>query len=113
MSGTQGEYVVFNVVDVPISGADGFEQAFAQRQSKPQAKSTASPALNCSAARTPIEYIVVSRWRDETPSRPGAAASISPTRTAVPPKPDGRAPPTGSETQTFTVVLSEPAYRSD
>ena len=54
------------------------------------------------------QYIVVSRWRNEDAFKAWRSGEHFAKAHGGPPKPEGERP-TGSETQTFTVVLSEPA----
>ncbi len=108
MSGTQGEYVVFNVVEVPISGADGFEQAFAKRQSHlSEVEGFAGFELLRSEGKD--EYIVVSRWVNEAAFkawREGEHFARAHAGVDTSERPDdGR--PTGSHVETYRVVLSE------
>ena len=110
MTGTQGEYVVFNVVQVPLSGADGFEQAFAKRQSSlKQVDGFAGFEL---LRREDVdEYVVVSRWRNEEAFkawREGEHFARSHAHADASDRPEADRP-TGSHVQTFKVVLSEPA----
>ena len=64
MTGTEGEYVVFNVIDVPISGADGLEQAFAQRQSH-LSEVEGFAGFELLRREDKSQFVVVSRWRNE------------------------------------------------
>ncbi|MGK2877678.1 MAG: antibiotic biosynthesis monooxygenase family protein [Solirubrobacterales bacterium] len=107
MSGTQGEYVVFNVVDVPISGADGFEQAFARRQSSLK-EVEGFAGFELLRREDADQYVVVSRWRNEDAFKAWRSGEHFAKAHSGPERPEGERP-TGSETQTFTVVLSEPA----
>jgi len=108
MTGSQGEYVVFNVVDVPISGADGFEQAFARRQSSLR-EVEGFAGFELLRREGAEQYIVVSRWRNEDAFKAWRTGDHFAKAHGGPQKPEGERP-TGSETQTFTVVLSEPAH---
>jgi heme-degrading monooxygenase HmoA len=107
MTGTEGEYVVFNVVDVPISGADGFEQAFARRQSSLK-EIEGFAGFELLRREELDQYIVVSRWRNEDAFLAWRNGEHFAKSHGGPPRPEGERP-TGSETQTFRVVLSEPA----
>jgi heme-degrading monooxygenase HmoA len=107
MSGTEGEYVVFNVVDVPIAGADGFEQAFARRQSKLR-EIDGFAGFELLRREDADQYVVVSRWRNEAAFLEWRNGEHFAKSHGGAPRPEGERP-TGSETQTFRVVLSEPA----
>lgn len=108
MTGTEGEFVVFNVVQVPISGADGFEQAFAKRQSR-LAEVDGFAGFELLRREEKDEYVVVSRWRNEAAFkawREGEHFARAHAGVDTSERPaDGK--PTGSHVETFTVVLSE------
>lgn len=110
MSGTQGQYVVFNVVQVPISGADGFEQAFAKRQSR-LSEVDGFAGFELLRREGADEYIVVSRWRNQDAfiawrNSEHFASAHRGVDTSDRPE-EGK--PTGAHVETFHVVLSEPA----
>jgi heme-degrading monooxygenase HmoA len=111
MSGTEGEYVVFNIVDVPISGADGFEQAFAKRQSSLR-EVDGFAGFELLRREGEEQFVVVSRWRNKdafTAWRSGEHFANAHKGADGAAKPEGERP-RGSETQSFHVVLSEPAH---
>ncbi|MFT4050314.1 MAG: antibiotic biosynthesis monooxygenase [Solirubrobacterales bacterium] len=108
MAGTVGEYVVFNVVQVPISGADGFEQAFAKRQSS-LAEVDGFAGFELLRREDKDEYIVISRWRNEDAFkawRSGEHFARAHKNVDTSERPDD-GKPTGSHIETFRVVLSE------
>jgi heme-degrading monooxygenase HmoA len=110
MSGAEGEYVVFNVIDVPISGADGLEQAFAKRQSR-LCDVDGFAGFELLRREDKSQFVVVSRWRNESAFvawRDGEDFKRSHAHAGIGDRPESERP-TGSEVQTFTVVLSEPA----
>lgn len=110
MTGTEGEYVVFNVIDVPISGADGLEQAFAQRQSH-LSEVEGFAGFELLRREDKSQFVVVSRWRNQDAFkawREGDHFKRSHANAGSGERPESERP-TGSEIQTFTVVLSEPA----
>lgn len=110
MSGTQGEYIVFNVVQVPISGSDGFEQAFAKRQSRLR-EVDGFAGFELLRKEGADEYIVVSRWRNEeafTAWRSSEHFANAHKHVETDDRHDGDKP-TGSHVETFHVVLSESA----
>lgn len=108
MSGSVGEYVVFNVVKVPISGADGFEQAFAQRQSR-LSEVDGFAGFELLRRENEDEYIVVSRWVNKdafTAWRQSEHFARAHANVDTSDRPeDGK--PTGAHIETFEVVLSE------
>ena len=110
MSGSEGEYVVFNIVQVPISGADGFEQAFARRQSSLR-EVDGFAGFELLRREGAEEYVVVSRWRNEQAFkawREGEHFARAHAGAGAADRPEGERP-AGAQLQTFTVVLSEPA----
>lgn len=110
MSESVGEYVVMNVVQVPISGADGFEQAFAKRQSALN-EVDGFRGFELLKRDSGEEFLVISRWRNEDAFnawRSGDHFKRAHANAAPDNAPEGHAP-TNSEVRSYTVLLSEPA----
>jgi heme-degrading monooxygenase HmoA len=109
VSGTEGEYVVFNVIQVPISGADGLEQAFAKRQSKLK-EVEGFAGFELLRSEDSKEFVVVSRWRKKeafTAWREGEHFARAHAHADSSERPESERP-TGSSVKTYDVVLSEP-----
>lgn len=110
MSETVGEYVVMNVVQVPISGADGFEQAFARRQSALN-EVDGFRGFELLKRDDGEEFLVISRWKNEEAFlgwRNGQDFKKAHANAAPDKAPEGHRP-SGSEVRNYTVLLSEPA----
>jgi heme-degrading monooxygenase HmoA len=110
MSETVGEYVVMNVVQVPISGADGFEQAFAKRQSALN-EVDGFRGFELLKRDDGEEFLVISRWKNEEAFlgwRNGQDFKKAHANAAPDKAPEGHRP-SGSEVRNYTVLLSEPA----
>lgn len=111
-----GEYVVMNVVEVPSTGTEPFETAFAQRQSRlKEVDGFAGFELlrrdGVGEDGESSEFLVISRWRDRA-AFDGWRSSDAFKHAHRGADPESRPPehrPTNSEVRNYDVVLTESA----
>lgn len=105
-----GEYVVMNVVELPPTGSEAFEQAFAQRQSRLK-DVDGFAGFELMRRDNDQEFLVISRWRDESAFDAWRNSDHfkNAHRNADPESRPAEHRPTNSETRKYQVVLTESA----
>lgn len=109
-SASSGEYVVMNVVEVPTTGTEAFEEAFAQRQSRLK-DVDGFTGFELMRRDNDQEFLVISRWRDEDAFSAWRSSDHfkQAHRNADPESRPAEHRPTNSEVRNYTVVLTESA----
>lgn len=105
-----GDYVVMNVVEVPATGTEAFEAAFAQRQSRLK-DVDGFTGFELMRRDNDQEFLVIIRWRDEEAFSAWRNSDHfkHAHKNADPESRPVEHRPTNSEVRNYTVVLAESA----